>query len=227
MEKYKNEKGGISIYVLVSMFLLTIILMGIYISVTNKHITQLEIAGQIKSTYEQDINNVDAVYNELMGITDSENSEFATIINNLSARVATLENQIYPVGSIYISVSATNPSEIFGGTWESYGEGRTLIGAGSGTDANNETVDFAEGSTGGEYRHTLLVEEMPSHNHQSGTEALYNNFGGGIYVGQRTWWTSNTMYSAYSQANTSTTGNSQPHNNLQPYIVTYMWKRIS
>ena len=46
--------------------------MGIYISVTNKHIAQLEIAGQIKSTYEQDVNNVDAIYNELMGIENTD-----------------------------------------------------------------------------------------------------------------------------------------------------------
>src|SRR5574344_77914 len=42
----------------------------------------------------------------------------------------------YPVGSIYISTSSTNPSSLYGGTWESYGQGRTLIGVGSGIDAN-------------------------------------------------------------------------------------------
>ena len=88
MEKYKNEKGGISIYVLVSMFLLTIILMGIYISVTNKHIAQLEIAGQIKSTYEQDVNNVDAIYNELIGEGNSELTQ-EELINLINASVDT------------------------------------------------------------------------------------------------------------------------------------------
>ena len=88
MKNYNNEKGGISIYVLVSMFLLTIILMGIYISVTNKHITQLEIAGQIKSTYEQDVNNVDAIYNELIGEGNSELTQ-EELINLINASVDT------------------------------------------------------------------------------------------------------------------------------------------
>ena len=68
---------------------------------------------------------------------------------------------------------------------------------------------------------------MPSHNHQSGTEALYNKFGGGWSVGLRDWGAYGTGASCYQDVNSSTTGDSQPHNNLQPYIVTYMWKRIS
>ena len=42
-----------------------------------------------------------------------------------------VKDMLYPVGSIYISVSSTNPSELFGGTWISFGEGRTLLGVGS------------------------------------------------------------------------------------------------
>ena len=64
---YKNEKGGVSIYVLVTMLILIIILMGIYNSKINKQITQLEVAQQIKSTYEEDTNNVDDIYNHLTG----------------------------------------------------------------------------------------------------------------------------------------------------------------
>ena len=72
MEKLKKEKGAILIYVLISMLILIILLMGVYNLMTNKHITQLEVAQQIKSTYEEDVNNIDAIYNDLTGITDNE-----------------------------------------------------------------------------------------------------------------------------------------------------------
>ena len=71
----------------------------------------------------------------------------------------------YPVGSIYITTDLKNPAETLGGEWVSYGEGRTLIGAGTGTDTNNEERTFAVNDTGGEYKHTLTINEMPSHKH--------------------------------------------------------------
>lgn len=42
-----------------------------------------------------------------------------------------LLNAIYPVGSIYMSVNATNPSQLFGGTWQKIATGRVLMGASS------------------------------------------------------------------------------------------------
>jgi hypothetical protein len=47
---------------------------------------------------------------------------------------------VYPVGSIYLSVNSTNPSEIFGGTWESIGSGRVLQGADD-THAAGSTIE--------------------------------------------------------------------------------------
>ena len=45
---------------------------------------------------------------------------------------------IYPVGSIFISVNSTNPSELFGGEWEPYAQGRAIFGEGSRVDENNQ-----------------------------------------------------------------------------------------
>lgn len=135
----------------------------------------------------------------------------------------------YPVGSIYISSDATDPSELFGGTWEKYGQGRTLIGEGT----SDKT--FTAGETGGESLHTLTVEEMPSHAHDfiHGGKALcvYTNINnaaqdlssGYAFSSDITWY--GGCNKADSRINES--GGSQSHNNLQPYIVTYMWKRVS
>ena len=54
-------------------------------------------------------------------------------------------NMIYPVGSLYMSTSAANPSTLFGGTWEAFGQGRTLIGkSDEGTFSELESVGGAE-----------------------------------------------------------------------------------
>ena len=62
---------------------------------------------------------------------------------------------IYPIGSIYLSVNATNPSKYFGGTWEQ------ITG-----DAYLKIVSSGAGSLGGTSAdHKIPVESMPSHSH--------------------------------------------------------------
>ena len=65
-------------------------------------------------------------------------------------------NTIYPVGSIYMSANATNPSTLFPGTTWTELQGRFLLG-------HSSTYDL--GDTGGEATHTLTSSEMPSHSH--------------------------------------------------------------
>ena len=83
-------------------------------------------------------------------------------------------NLLYPVGSIYQSTSAINPSEYFGGTWIQL-EGRFLLGVGApGTNSDSTygspsapTTAFtsASGVKGGEESHQLTIDEIPSHTH--------------------------------------------------------------
>ena len=68
---------------------------------------------------------------------------------------------VYPVGSIYTSVNSTNPGELFGGTWEEFGQGRTLVGMGSNGTTNYNIVE----KTGGSETKTIAVENMPAHTH--------------------------------------------------------------
>ena len=62
---------------------------------------------------------------------------------------------MYPIGSIYRSVKSTDPSELFGGTWELLKD-VFLMAAGD---------SYPAGSTGGEAEHALTVDEMPNHTH--------------------------------------------------------------
>lgn len=121
---------------------------------------------------------------------------------------------IYPVGSIYMSVNSTNPKNLFGGTWVAWGTGRVPVGI------DTSQTEFASvEKTGGEKTHKLKVSEMPSHDH-----GLVNANDGGYDMG----------FSIKYQARgfdgnfyTDSRGGSEAHNNLQPYITCYMWKRTA
>jgi len=117
---------------------------------------------------------------------------------------------VYPVGSIYFNAAvATNPATLLGfGTWAAYGGGRVMVGVhSSGTfDGLNET--------GGHETHTLSVNELPSHTH---------NLLGGGFDGS-----SGAEPGSATSSNLGAggaTGGGAAHNNIQPYITIYMWKR--
>lgn len=109
---------------------------------------------------------------------------------------------IYPVGSLFISTTSTNPSTYLGGTWERWGSGRVPVSV-SDTDS-----DFSAGKTGGEKTHTLTTAEMPSHSHAKGTLATSDS-------GSHTHSTSGTASSAggheHSVSGTATSAGSHTH----------------
>lgn len=122
----------------------------------------------------------------------------------------------YPVGSIYLSVNNTNPSQWFGGTWEQIAKGRTLVGVDT-SDTNFNTVK----KTGGEKTHTLSIDEMPSHNHSTPSTLRYES--------TSTWWIGGTGGTTIAVDNkaTGSTGSGKAHNNLQPYFTCYIWCRTA
>lgn len=183
----------------------------------------------------------------------------AALETRLSAsenKITTLQNTYktdnHPVGSIYISTSSTNPNSLFGGTWVAYGQGRTIIGVGSGTDSNSVSNSFSAGATGGEYTHTLTINEMPSHFHRpyGYTSDNLQKFQqvrdlGTNATGRRcfTAGSSCTVYAITTDTSatdtagvgedlkttnlTEATGGGGSHNNIQPYITVYMWQRTA
>ena len=79
-------------------------------------------------------------------------------------------NDIYPVGSIYMTVSPPDthdPNDLFGGQWVRWGEGRVPLGVGASyTDQDSNTVNIdTAGLTGGAYIHTLTEAQLPWHTH--------------------------------------------------------------
>ena len=131
----------------------------------------------------------------------------------------------YPVGSIYMNATvATNPGTLLGfGTWVAFSTGRILLGVGEGTDnqPTPEVKTFALGDELGQYKHTLLEDEMPSHNHTWTGDRFGVGYGNGAGVA-----TTNTQSLKSTIALTSS-GGGLAHNNIQPYIAVHMWKRTA
>ena len=116
-----------------------------------------------------------------------------------------------------MSVNATSPQTLFGGTWEQISQGRVLVGQGTGTDSNNKQKTFSNGETGGEYEHTLTQKEL------IGQVGLLNNaqtqYNGAVLSSNSGW-----KYNANYEINSDT---GWSHNNVQPYFTCYMWKRTA
>lgn len=157
-----------------------------------------------------------------------------------------LLNKTYPVGSIYMSVNSTDPSTLFGGTWERL-KGRFLIGAGAVADTNSNTrfgslgaekPDIASGETGGEYYHQLNATEMPEHNHDTNdwtivanknATRISTNLGAKcLSTTESTNMVPNIKATKNEDGNrTGLAGGDGKHNNMPPYLAVYMWKRTA
>ena len=150
----------------------------------------------------------------------STNGSGQVSFTTLTGVTATISNA-YPVGSIYMNCSnATNPGTLLGfGTWATFGAGRVLVGI----DSSDTDFDGAE-ETGGSKTHTLTTAELPSHRHQVGSNDSGTGTGGaaGNMELVRDAGTGNGP-----AVNSSFTGSGNAHNNVQPYIVVYMWKRTA
>ncbi len=146
--------------------------------------------------------------------------------------------QSRPVGNIYQSTVATSPAELFGGTWEAMPAGRVLLAQGQSDWGTN----YAAGSTGGEHQHQLTVGEMPSHSHSASTNTTGNhnhaiqcNGWSGASTKVSSYYSKDWQLTAYTDnagnhshsVTINNTGSNQAHNNLQPYISVYIWKRTS
>jgi len=122
------------------------------------------------------------------------------------------------------AVSRTDYAELFaviGTTWGSgdgsttfnvpNSQGKVSMGAGTNTDQNNHSGTWNLGSTGGEYNHKLIVDEIPEHNHKiSGLQgwAAFNN---GTDTG--------TIFRSSNSLDTTNTGGNGYHNNIQPFVT--------
>lgn len=131
--------------------------------------------------------------------------------------LALIRDEVYPVGSIFLSVNSTNPGTLFGGTWVQISQGRFLLG---------ESSSYAVKSTGGEVTHTLTVDEMPSHAHD-----FYGfNINNSVLTGPDAHVSGLDAGHGYKYTSVKgmiAAGGGKAHNNMPPYFVCYMWQRTA
>lgn len=157
---------------------------------------------------------------------------------SLSTSLQNIVDVIYPIGSYYWSSESTNPSDLFGGTWEQITD-RFLYAVGT------KAVNI----TGGEENHILTVDESPAHTHTRGTMEITGAFIGG---GQSNTYGEGCFFSSdeaspYTNADsgnsrnhlvqmqasktwegeTSSVGSNIAHNNMPPYLTAYCWHRTA
>lgn len=133
----------------------------------------------------------------------------ATTLNGRPASDYLLKSEVYPVGSIYISLNSTNPSSIFGGTWEQI-QGRFLLGA-SGSHPVNQT--------GGEENVTLITQNLPKDTYNCDGELTSSMKVQGKLAADQ--------YGNGSGIRSRSDLMGQAHNNMPPYLAVYMWKRTA
>lgn len=126
--------------------------------------------------------------------------------------------QNYKVGDVYITTASGDPKSRLGyGTWQRFAQGKTLVGFTDSVSNNIPEWVKRAGSEFGEYEHKLTVAEMPSHTHD--VAQIRGNID--LDNGGRDSGTHNSLGSS------SPTGGDRPHNNVQPSIVVYFWKRVT
>ena len=85
-------------------------------------------------------------------------------------------------------------------------------------------MSFTALSEGGEYYHLLIADELAPHNHPTNNFVINSTGGNHINVGSGSgivsYWTNSNVHTDMSKGG-------KAHNNLQPYISVYFWKRTA
>ena len=161
--------------------------------------------------------NITLTYSDVGAVSDTTTINGQPLEGNVVINVESNFLAAYPVGALFFTTVSTNPGTLYGGTWAAWGGGRTPVGVNT-ADTSFNTVE----KTGGEKAHTLTVEETPSHSHMVNDIAVYGQGVTGFNFAS----TPDGDWKGTAKT-TASTGGGQAHNNLQPYITCYIWKRTT
>ncbi|WP_430607323.1 hypothetical protein IGJ55_000737 [Enterococcus sp. AZ170] len=178
-------------------------------------IVQLEEKGNLlyPKTHVSAIDNFDETVVKKTG--DEEITGVKNFKNSIQINGKNLLDIFYPIGSIFQSTDASNPSTIMGGSWERI-KGRVLIGV------DEADTDFTSGKIGGEKTHQLAIWNIPNR------VIKWTSWKGGN-ISYSPWQSGNVEKGKFIATDPYDAGDesSRPISNLQPYMTVYIWKRIN
>ena len=207
----------------------------LFMSDTNIHLTMYEMNADLPDEADDCIAGIDidkkyGINLETLGVTDRA-------LTGVSINGRSLLNHIYPVGSIYMSTSATNPTNFFGGTWVAWGAGRVPVGF-NGGDGNFNSSEKTGGSKtiNIEHNHGLSNARAAVGRADSSLATMSYTSGGNphnvyfdrefSYYGGISGGSKHATDTSLIYGNTNN-GGSTSASVLQPYITCYMWKRTA
>lgn len=160
------------------------------------------------------------------------------IANNLSiAGFTTLINYLYPVGSVYINATDTNPATRFAGTtWSKISQGRFIVGIGTENDANGVPKSFGVGNNAGVYSMTIDASNIPPHFHYvANSDNIPLGVANAITGDTSVAYTDGLQYLLKGSANPPTLGKTSSFGSGSPSPISitppsyglYIWQRIA
>jgi hypothetical protein len=171
-----------------------------------------ELVTETIATIQKDIEGLNGSVQTLADTDAKIEKEMEKSDTSLDNKIKSYWKTIYPVGSIYVSVSSNSPAELFGGKWTQIKD-TFLLASGS---------TYAAGSTGGEATHQLTEDEMPKHRHNCSYDQYVSTGTNTAYVHDNV----NQKYKTLTYT-TDYAGGDKAHNNMPPYLAVYVWKRVS
>lgn len=161
-----------------------------------------------------------AIWGEISGNPDDQTdlkAKLDALQSQITALATEVENRKIKIGDLYFSTDAANPASKLGyGTWAAYAAGRAIVGV----DTADPDFD-APGKTTGAKTHQLTVGEMPSHTHG----VVGSSTGGTGSIFAPSWVSAASLGQGIDNAAIQANGGGQPHNNVQPSIAVYCWRR--
>ena len=253
-----NNKGYASTIIMFSVLTLFLVSMLMLVKTMNNS------SSLNKKITEKVVDNINY---DASGTVQDQILELKTTITSMQNQIDNIKgeviNEIYPVGSIYMSTgddTVEKVKERFPNTkWEVYASGRTLVSAGAYTKSDGSTIIYNAGDKGGNVSTKLTTSNIPTLSVMGTTssngEHKHSEFGHvygsgrtetlpaqtlGVIDGYYKWSLNSEIGGGYtalgitgsSGAHTHTFTGTYTNNSLKevstqdPYMVTYMYRRI-